>query len=494
MEKILKSYRTLGLEPGASAAQVKKAYRELVKVWHPDQFAGDAQKREEAELKLREINVAFEQLQDATPELSLIAALQAAYRKAEGSKAQHPKQQKPPVPSKPTAKPSARAPQGPPTRPHRPHRPRQPRPAAPDPNHSRNRRSVRHSRVERFFGRSPAPLIALTAGMLAFATAVAFWPSPNHESAIPPSAEPYISVAEITSRPPPSRGQIAPGGESTDYPMSDMLAGTEPEDHSVALPNKPEEPRSEISGQPSPSHDHPDTKPSSIAEPSSTLELVQKLKATKLDTHALPEVDELPSDAERAERQFQTGLRYANGTGVPRDYREAAIWYRLAAEAGHAQAQRNLGFLYGAGKGVPKDYSEAAKWLAKASAESELQVAGALVAAMAKAESEADTLSAADIARQAEDHFQRGRNYATGKSGSRDFVQAAKWYRLAAEAGHAQAQKNLGLLYVSGRGVPKDDEEAEKWLRKAQAQGIEGLDLTAALLSIASTNGAAPPE
>jgi len=32
------AYEILGLEPGASQAQVKRAYRQLVKIWHPDRF------------------------------------------------------------------------------------------------------------------------------------------------------------------------------------------------------------------------------------------------------------------------------------------------------------------------------------------------------------------------------------------------------------------------------------------------------------------------
>lgn len=40
--------------------------------------------------------------------------------------------------------------------------------------------------------------------------------------------------------------------------------------------------------------------------------------------------------------QYNLGLMYANGTGVPQDYNEAAKWFRLAAEQGHASAQYNL--------------------------------------------------------------------------------------------------------------------------------------------------------
>jgi hypothetical protein len=47
---------------------------------------------------------------------------------------------------------------------------------------------------------------------------------------------------------------------------------------------------------------------------------------------------------------------------VPRDYAQAAAWYRQAAEQGDAEAQGSLGFLYGIGEGMPRDYAEAYFW------------------------------------------------------------------------------------------------------------------------------------
>jgi TPR repeat protein len=38
-----------------------------------------------------------------------------------------------------------------------------------------------------------------------------------------------------------------------------------------------------------------------------------------------------------------------------------------------------------------------------------------------------------------------------------------KWYRLAAEQGHAKAQYNLGLMYYNGEGVPEDYVIAYMW-------------------------------
>ncbi|MDS1821269.1 tetratricopeptide repeat protein [Vibrio parahaemolyticus] len=52
-----------------------------------------------------------------------------------------------------------------------------------------------------------------------------------------------------------------------------------------------------------------------------------------------------------------------------------------------------------------------------------------------------------------------------------DDKEAVKWYRKAAEQGHADAQHNLGTMYNQGKGVPKNDKEAVKWYRKAAEQG-----------------------
>ncbi|HBK79264.1 MAG TPA: hypothetical protein DDZ83_06205, partial [Nitrospinae bacterium] len=53
--------------------------------------------------------------------------------------------------------------------------------------------------------------------------------------------------------------------------------------------------------------------------------------------------------------QFNLGLMYAKGKGVPRDYKIASKWYRMSAEQGDAGAQYNLGLMYAKGQGVLKD-------------------------------------------------------------------------------------------------------------------------------------------
>jgi tetratricopeptide (TPR) repeat protein len=54
-----------------------------------------------------------------------------------------------------------------------------------------------------------------------------------------------------------------------------------------------------------------------------------------------------------------------------------------------------------------------------------------------------------------------------------DDAEAVRWYRKAAEAGHAAAMNNLGVMYERGRGVTQDDGEAVRWYRKAAEAGDE---------------------
>jgi TPR repeat protein len=57
-----------------------------------------------------------------------------------------------------------------------------------------------------------------------------------------------------------------------------------------------------------------------------------------------------------------------------------------------------------------------------------------------------------------------------GRGVPRDDVEAAKWFRLAADQGDATAQFNLGVMYAEGQGVAQDYGEAMKWYRLAADQ------------------------
>jgi hypothetical protein len=61
--------------------------------------------------------------------------------------------------------------------------------------------------------------------------------------------------------------------------------------------------------------------------------------------------------------QFNLGLLYYDGRGVPQDFAQAAEWFEKAANQGYTKAQHNLGAMYAVGKGVKRDYVQAYKWL-----------------------------------------------------------------------------------------------------------------------------------
>lgn len=63
-----------------------------------------------------------------------------------------------------------------------------------------------------------------------------------------------------------------------------------------------------------------------------------------------------------AEAQFNLGLVYDRGRGVPKDKQEALRWYRLAATQGDTFAQHALGDNYWEGTGVTKNDTEAVRW------------------------------------------------------------------------------------------------------------------------------------
>jgi len=59
-------YEELGLQPGATPAQVRQAYRDMANVWHPDRFAHDPRLQEKAQEKLKAVNDAYSRLSTLT--------------------------------------------------------------------------------------------------------------------------------------------------------------------------------------------------------------------------------------------------------------------------------------------------------------------------------------------------------------------------------------------------------------------------------------------
>jgi len=77
-----------------------------------------------------------------------------------------------------------------------------------------------------------------------------------------------------------------------------------------------------------------------------------------------PDFDETMAAAKQGEAhaQYNLGVMYDNGNGVPENDAEAVKWYRKAADQGDADAQFNLGVMYDNGIGVPENSIRAYVW------------------------------------------------------------------------------------------------------------------------------------
>jgi len=67
-KEILRCFEILEIEVGAQQEEIKRAYRDLVKVWHPDRFHGSPDLQRRAQEKLKLINSAYELLKDIDPQ------------------------------------------------------------------------------------------------------------------------------------------------------------------------------------------------------------------------------------------------------------------------------------------------------------------------------------------------------------------------------------------------------------------------------------------
>ena len=140
--------------------------------------------------------------------------------------------------------------------------------------------------------------------------------------------------------------------------------------------------------------------------------------------------------------QYNAGVYYNNGDGVPRDRVQSLYWYRKAAEQGYLNAEYRLGEMYHAGVIVAKDDLEAFKWFSKAANQGHTQA-----------------------------QYNVGHFYEKGYGVTRDMKMALYWYRSAGAQGYAMAQFNVGHCYANGLGVEKNHMQAVSWYRSAAMQG-----------------------
>ena len=213
------------------------------------------------------------------------------------------------------------------------------------------------------------------------------------------------------------------------------------------------------------------------------------------------ELEQLKRDAEQgdAEAQYQLGEYYYKGE--KRDFGHALTWYLKAAETGLLSAQKRAAEMYQSGKKIGKNVDEAAIWwtLAAEQGDAEAQfllgehystgrrheygraleyykLAAEQGYVAAKRQigylymSEAVRwMTIAAEAGDAEAQYNMGRFcYIDG-----DYKRALAYLIQAGESGHAMAQCNVGVMYMSGTIVKKDINEAIKWLALAAEQGEE---------------------
>ncbi len=213
-----------------------------------------------------------------------------------------------------------------------------------------------------------------------------------------------------------------------------------------------------------------------------------------------PELETLRQAAERgdAEAQFNLGVMYANGRGVPQNHHEAVQWYRRAAEQGLAKAQFYLGAGYVLGNGVQQDDHEAVQWFRRAAEQD--HAAAQRILGMMYANGKGvpqDDREAMHWYRRAakqglaEAQYNLGLMYANGQGVPQDHHEAVHWYRRAAKQGLAKAQYNLGVMYANGEGVPQDDREAVQWFHRAAEQGLAKAQFN---LGVMYANGRGVPQ
>ncbi|MCZ6482852.1 MAG: peptidoglycan-binding protein, partial [Alphaproteobacteria bacterium] len=176
------------------------------------------------------------------------------------------------------------------------------------------------------------------------------------------------------------------------------------------------------------------------------------------------------ADGGDASAQYNLGLLYHHGLGVERKLSEAAKWYGRAAENGDADAQKAIGDLYLKGFWGKKNSAKAATWYRKAAEQGHAGAKEALLRLGAKRQGGPRQAAPSD----APTEYQKGQ--AAYKR--RDYAEAARRYRKAAEQGHVSAQFRLGIMYAKGRGVRRDYAEALKWYRKAAERGHSNAQLS----------------
>ncbi len=173
------------------------------------------------------------------------------------------------------------------------------------------------------------------------------------------------------------------------------------------------------------------------------------------------------------------------GTGVEKDQQQAnAVSTEILdeltalADGGDPIAEERLSQIYLLGIGVDQDLRKAFNWMEKAADQRNIEAEFWLGFYYFHGfGTDQDKALAVEWMRRAarrgypEAQFELGRAYLGAEGVEKDNGYAAEWLEKAAKQGHANAQTLLGVMYRNGEGVDRDLEAATQWLKKAADQG-----------------------
>lgn len=162
--------------------------------------------------------------------------------------------------------------------------------------------------------------------------------------------------------------------------------------------------------------------------------------------------------------QYNLGVMYSLGQGVIRHYKEAVQWYTKAARGGDTEAKYKLGYMYSYGYGIGKNFKKALFWYSEAAREgharAQAKTANAFAFGYGVERQNKKALYWYDKAlaqNDAEAQYSIGIHYHDGTCGlNKDYQKAIQWYKKAIKQGYPDAYNNLGAMYYNGEGVRKD--------------------------------------
>ena len=165
---------------------------------------------------------------------------------------------------------------------------------------------------------------------------------------------------------------------------------------------------------------------------------------------------------------YEMGMYCKEGDGYHRYLKEAAEYFRKAAEKEHIQAQYQLALAYYTGAGVKKDEAESIRWLEKAAAKSHKEAGELLAELREKQRIRQEKTEFKNHLRQAEkgDAYAQSKvagMYLRGTGVKKDIKKGIEWYEKAGETDEGYAARQLAKLYAEGDIIPADPERAAYW-------------------------------